>query len=161
MGVRHSTASIGLLISILMGGLCSCSLINPGPITPWVRTDEDENHWLVKNIRLGAGMSAANRSSFDHAIDDKIVLMFVPNNEKNRYVTKSVWHDPMGLEYRTVRQAHDLKTEIPDGSERYKHGTPRFHTMVVKDLYRHKPGPWKVELFPDDKLARRLNFEVR
>ncbi len=35
------------------------------------------------------------------------------------------------------------------------------HTIPTAELYKHKPGLWKVSLFLDGKLARRLSFSIR
>ncbi len=36
----------------------------------------------------------------------------------------------------------------------------RMHALPVKELYRHKPGRWKVELSLDDVPVRRCQFVI-
>jgi hypothetical protein len=92
---------------------------------------------------------------------DTVNLYFIPKNEKNVYKAESVWFDPMGQEYRTIRQTYDLQQETKKGDDRQKGGSTRVHTMTTRELYNHKPGLWKVALYLDDQLVRRLSFTVR
>jgi hypothetical protein len=89
-----------------------------------------------------------------------VTLFFVPRHEPNRYVSKTVWHDPMGQEFRVIRKTYDLAQESKKGEERDRNGTMRMHSMPVGELHRHKPGRWKVELFLDGVLARTCPFTV-
>ncbi len=153
---------IKMLLPVMTACLvCACSAINVGKWKGIEDADSDEKHWLVSKINMSAGSASSPRDVFDHAMHDQVVLMFVPANEKNEYVTKTIWYDPAGIEFRTIRESHNVRTESPDGSERPKEGTTRVHAIPLKDLYEHKPGRWTVELYLDDELARRLEFVVR
>jgi len=147
-----------LLVAVILAG---CGVINPGKWKGIETTGKDESYYLVKNIFLSAGSAAHPRDSFDHAVHDSVLLFFVPSNEKNHYVARTVWRDPSGQEFRTIRKTYDSKVEGDKAIARPKGGSTRVHAMPVKELWEHKPGLWKVELFIDDVLARRLPFRVR
>jgi hypothetical protein len=123
--------------------------------------DADEKHWLISKINMSAGTASNPRETFDHAMHDNVVIAFQPANEKNEYITKTIWYDPSGIEFRTIRQSHSIRTENPDGTDRSRKGTTRVHSIPLKDLFKHEPGQWRVELYLDDELARRLDFSVR
>lgn len=135
--------------------------LNLGPITPIVKTDSDEQFYLVKDAFLTSGSPAAARKTFDHSMHELVKLFFSPKDEKNFYVAESQWIDPLGIEYRTIRVTYDKQEETKHGIERPKGGATRVHKMTTAELYAHKPGMWTVELSLDGKLARRLSFSVR
>jgi hypothetical protein len=148
--------AIFLIVLILTG----CGAINPGKFKGIERTDSDENYYLLKNLWLTAGSAAHPRQDFDHTVQESVNLVFVPANEKNHYVSRTKWIDPSGQEYRVIRQTHEKTTDEREGDARPKGGTTRLHSVSTKELYAHKPGLWKVELYLDDVLARRLTFSV-
>ncbi len=125
-------------------------------------TAPDEAYYLLTDIFFTGGSSYNRREDFDHTLQDAVSLVFKPANEKGHYVTKSVWYDPSGVEYRTMRQTHDKQEEQKRGETRAeKGGTNRMHTLTTQELYEQGPGRWKVELFIDDKLARRMELSIR
>jgi hypothetical protein len=151
-----------LLVACLIGLVLSgCGVINPGKFKWIERTDKDEKYYLVKSAILTAGSVALPREHFDHAMQNSVNLIFKPAQERNYYVSKTVWYDPEGNEFRTIRQTHSKKTEGDKGVRHPKGPVTRVYTMPLYDLWKHKPGLWKVELFIDDQLARRLTFTVR
>jgi hypothetical protein len=168
---REGAAACGSRSATLLGktlfiaALCltftACSAINPGKWKGIEKTSADEHYYLLKNLWLTAGSAALPREHFDHTMQETVNLIFVPANEKNYYVSKTVWTDPNGVEFRTIRQTHDKKSEEDKGEDSKKGGKQRVHSMPLQELYKHKPGMWKVELYLDDQLARRLKFSVR
>jgi hypothetical protein len=141
--------------------LSGCGAINLGKYKGIERTDSDENYYLVKNIYLSAGSSAIPKTYFDHTVHGSVNVVFTANNEPNHYVSKTIWYDPTGAEFRTIRQTHDKKVEGDKGEWEPKGGATRIHSIPLKDLAQRQTGLWKVELYMDDKLARRLTFTVR
>lgn len=151
-----------LIISLLtISIIASCGAINPGKWKGLERTARDEKYYLVKDVFLTAGSAFTTKEIFDHNMNDSVNLFFTPTNEKNHYVTESVWIDPSDVEYRTIRMTHDVKEEGKQDMDRKKGGTPRVHTISTNELYKHKPGLWKIALYMDGELARRLTFTVR
>ena len=144
-----------------IAGVLGCGAINLGKWKGFERTASDEQYYLVKDIFLTAGSAFSPKEVFDHGLADTVNLYFIPKNEKNVYKAESVWFDPMGQEYRTIRQTYDLQQETKKGDDRQKGGSTRVHTMTTRELYNHKPGLWKVALYLDDQLVRRLSFTVR
>jgi len=148
------------LIGILF--LVGCGMINPGKWKGIEATSPDESYYLLKEVFLTGGSVALPRDSFDHKMHETINLFFKPRSEKNVYVAKSVWEDPNHQEYRVIRATYDKQQEGKSGVERsQKTETMRVHTVETADLFNHKPGIWKVSLYLDDVLARRLTFTVR
>jgi hypothetical protein len=146
------------LVVLLVAG---CGAFSFGKLKWIEKTDSDEKFYLLKQAYLSGG-SPQPRTSFDHTILDTVYLIFVPANEKGHYVTKSVWYDPSGAEFRTIRETHDRQEETSRGEERNeKKGTTRMHSISLLDLYHHMPGRWKVKLYIDSDLARKLDFSVR
>jgi hypothetical protein len=92
---------------------------------------------------------------------ESINVFFVPRHETNTYVAETIWYDPSGQEFRTIRTSYDKQRETAKGEERAEAGTRRVHSMPTKDLFQHKPGSWKVALKLDSKLVRRLDFTIR
>jgi len=137
-----------------------CQALGLGQFKGIERTGSDENYWMLTKIALTAGSTAHARANFDHTMQDVVNVIFVPANEKNNYVSKTVWFDPSGQEFRTLQQTHVLREEQDKAHDRPKGGAQRVHSMPLKALYQHKPGLWKVEVYIDDKLARRLTFNV-
>jgi hypothetical protein len=149
------------VLVILVSTLCSCGVVNLGKYKGIEKADADEEYYLLKDVKLTGGLSAAQREHFDHTLLRSVNVVFVPNNEKNHYISKTVWYDPSGTEYRMIRKTHDKQQEVAQGEERKDGGTPRVHSIKSKELFEREPGRWKVELFLDDRLARRLEFTVR
>ena len=154
----------GLAWAIIFTALCmlvGCGAINPGRWRGIETAPRDEAYYLLKDVFLTSGSAAFPRESFDHDVHHTVNLMFTLANEPNTYVAKSVWQDPDGMEFRTIRTTHDSQQEGKEGAERNKKGTMRVHTVETRELYAHKPGIWKVSLYIDGTLARRLSFFVR
>ena len=152
---------LSIVLLIVATALAGCGAINPGKWKGIERTSSDESFYLVKDVFLSGGSTARPRESFDHNMHDVVNLYFTPRDEKNAYVAESRWLDPLGIEFRTIRTTYDKQQEGKEGIDRPKGGTLRVHTMPVSELYAHKPGMWKVALYLDGKLARRLSFSVR
>jgi len=149
--------------AVIVLGLCiaGCGLVNLGKWKGVERTGKDEEYYLLKTVALSAGSLGTPKESFDHTMHDNINLFFIPRTEPNTYTAESIWYDPAGIEFRTIRQTYDKQRESKKGDERQESGTVRMHTVPTRDLFRHKPGLWTVTLLIDGKLARRLNFSVR
>jgi hypothetical protein len=145
-----------ILASLLVG----CGYFTLGKYRGIEWTPKDEAYYLLKDVLVSAGSSLQPRKAFDHSLQDSVVVSFVTKDEKFHYVTKTIWKDPSGLEYHVIRQTHKLQDEKQEGAERPKEGIRRIHSMSTKDLFAHKPGLWTVEIYIDDKLARRLTFSV-
>lgn len=153
-------AGISLLVGVALI-FSGCGAINPGKWKGIETTSKDEQYYLLKDVFLTPGSSAAAKESFDHNVHETVNLFFVPRNETNKYTAESIWYDPSDQEFRTIRTTYDSQSEGKKGVERKNTGTTRIHTVPTSELFRHKPGLWKVELFLDRKLARRLSFSVR
>ncbi len=149
------------VIAGLMAVCHGCGVINPGKWKGIEKTSADEKFYLVKDVFLTAGSAYTSKETFDHNLNDSINLFFTPTNEKSHYVAESIWYDPMDQEYRTIRSTQDVQQENKKDFERKKGGTPRVHTISTRELYARKPGLWKVALYLDGQLARRLTFSVR
>jgi hypothetical protein len=149
---------LALLVPILLSG--GCDAVNLGKWRP-IERPSDQAYYLLKDAFLTASSAYNPRESFDHNLNDSVRLYFIPKDEKPSYVAESIWYDPAGREYRTIRTTYDKATEQKKGNERVRSGTPRVHSMSTKELYEHKPGTWKVELYLDKQLARRLTFLVK
>ncbi len=149
--------SIGFMLVVLTG----CGSINPGKWKGIETTSKDEQYYLVKDVFLSPGSSANAKESFDHNVNEVVNLFFIPRNETNKYTAESIWYDPSDQEFRTIRTTYDSQSEGKKGVERKNTGTTRIHSIPTSALFNHKPGLWKVELFLDGKLARRLSFSVR
>jgi hypothetical protein len=162
---RNKTAVIrSRLLPIAILGLWAFAVggcINVGKPLWILPSGGDEHHWLLKNSFVTAGSAAYAREDFDHTMQEVVNVVFVPANEKNEYTAESRWYDPSGQEYRTIRTHYDVKAESREGMERKKGGTSRVHSVPTKELVGHKPGMWKVALYIDKELARRLDFSVR
>jgi hypothetical protein len=141
--------------------LASCDIFNFGEWIGIEETSADERYWLVKEAFLSAGSTYNRRKAFDHSMDESVNLYFIPKMEPNAYVAESVWYDPNGEEYRKTRTTYDVQKESKKGDERTKSGTTRIHSVPTKELYEHKPGRWKVVLYIDKELVRRLTFSLR
>ena len=147
-----------LIIVLISGG---CGAINVGKWRGIERAAPDEAYYKVNDVFLTASSAYSRREIFDHNLNDSVHLYFTPKDEKSNYVTESVWQDPDGQEYRTIRMTYSKNREQRKGIERTKKSTPRIHTMPTKELYAHKPGMWKVSLYIDGQLVRRLEFLVK
>lgn len=159
---RAMLAAQGLALLLLALALSGCGAVNLGKWKGFESTSSDEQYYLLKDVFLTGGSSVAHRDAFDHNLHEVVNLYFTPRNEKNTYVAESKWVDPNGLEFRTIRTTHDKKKEGKTGEERSTTGsTTRVHTMPTAELFNHKPGIWKVSLYLDGKLARRLTFTLR
>lgn len=148
-----------LLMTLLFSA--GCGVFNLGKWKGIERTADDESYYMVKDIFLTAGSAYSRKDAFDHNMNDVVNLFFTPKEEKNHYVAETRWFDPSGQEFRTVRQTYDVQQENKIGAERKKEGTTRVHSMSTKELVNHKPGTWKVALYLDGTLVRRLDFSVR
>ncbi len=155
---RRAALHMTLLVSFLLSG---CGAFNLGEITWLKKTDPDVEYWHLKKAVLTAGSVAHPRDSFDHTLQPRVFVIFTPANEKNKYHTKTIWYDPSGQEYRTIRQTHDKKEIEDQGEHRPQGGSVISHSMSTKELYDHEPGLWKVEIYYEDDLARRMDFTVR
>lgn len=140
--------------------LTACGAVNLGKWKGIERTATDENFYLVKDIFLTAGSSYIRKDHFDHNMNEAVNLVFTPRDEKNQYVAETRWYDPSGQEYKTIRKTYDVREESKRGDERSKSGTTRVHSISTKELFDHKPGLWKVELYLEGKLVRRLTFSI-
>ncbi len=149
------------ILALALFTVSGCGVINPGKWKGIETTSKDEQYYLLKDVFLTPGSSAAAKDSFDHNVHETVNLFFVPRNETNHYTAESIWYDPSDQEFRTIRQTYDSQAEGKKGIERQKTGTTRIHTLPTAELFNHKPGLWKVELFLDGKLARRMSFSVR
>jgi len=138
-----------------------CGIINPGKWKGIERTARDEKYYLVKDVYLTAGSAYTSKDVFDHNMNEAINLFFTSVNEKNHYVTETIWTDPADQEYRKIRMTHDIQAEGKKDMQRQRAGTPRVHSISTRELFDHKPGLWKVSLYIDGELARRLTFTVR
>ncbi len=156
---RFSSRAAAVLLCVVV--LNACSIIDFGRYKGIEWTGKDERYYKVKELVLGAGASSQPRTFFDHTLQEAVVLSFIPIMEKNHYITKTIWKDPLNQEFRTVRQTHDVKEEGKDGSDRPRGGSRRVHSMPTRLLREHKPGLWTVELFIDDELVRRLTFTIQ
>jgi len=143
---------------VWLGG---CGAINVGKWKGIERTGSDEEYYLAKDIFLTAGSAFSQRDSFDHNMHESINVFFVPRNETNTYIIETIWYDPAGQEFRTIRTTHDKQRESAKGDVRAPTGTTRVHSIPTKDLFEHKPGSWKVALYLDGKLVRKLDFTLR
>ena len=148
-----------IIILMFTGG---CGAINIGKWRGIERTPPDEAYYLVSDVFLTASSASSPREIFDHNLNESVHLYFVPKDEKPTYVAESVWQDPDGQEYRTIRTTYDKAREERQGIDRKQRvSTPRIHTLSTKELYEHKPGVWKVALYLEKQLVRRLSFLVR
>jgi hypothetical protein len=152
-----------LAVTFLWIAGCSAlsGAINVGKWKGIERAGSDEEYYLAKDIFLTAGSAYNQRNSFDHFMHESVNVFFVPRHETNTYILETIWYDPTGQEFRTIRTTYDKQREIAKGEERSEHGTTRVHSMSTKELFNHKPGSWKVALYLDGKLVRKLDFTVR
>ena len=157
---RINVLRIPLIVLICMVLLSGCGMINLGKFKGIEWTGKDEKYYKAKEIILSSGSMGKPREEFDHTMQEAVVLTFIPAREPNKYVSKTVWIDPSNVEFRTVRQTHDVQVEAKEAFERDRKGTPRVHSMPTKELFQHKPGLWTVELYIDDELVRRRTFSV-
>ena len=138
-----------------------CGMFNLGKWKGIERTGADEKFYLLKDVFLTGGSAYNPKEAFDHTMNDSVNLFFTPRMEPNVYVAESVWYDPNGQEYRKIRTTYDVQAERKKGDERSKAPTTRVHSMSTKELYEHKPGLWKVALYIEKDLVRRLTFSLR
>lgn len=149
---------MGLLFTFWLTG---CGAINPGKWKGVETTSPDERYYLVKDVFLSPGSAYSAKDNFDHNVNDSVNLFFTPRNETNQYTAETIWYDPSDQEFRKIRTTYDTKQESKQGINRSSHGTTRVQSIPTMQLYNHKPGLWKVELYLEGKLARRLTFTVR
>lgn len=161
LGRMSRTAGIWFFVLAAVAVTAGCGIVNVGDWKGIEWTSPDEQYYRVKDVFFTAGSAAHPRDTFDHSVQPNVHLMFIPRDERNHYVSKSTWIDPSGVEYRTIRQTHDKKLEEKEGDERNPEGTTRIHTMPTKELAEHEKGLWKVELYIDDELVRRLTLNIR
>jgi hypothetical protein len=148
-----------ILILMFTGG---CGALNVGRWRGIERAAPDEAYYLVNDVFLTASSASSPREIFDHNLNESVHLYFVPKDEKPTYVAESVWQDPGGQEFRTIRTTYDKAREEKRGIERKaRGGNARIHSVPTKELYEHKPGMWKVALYLEKQLVRRLSFLVK
>ncbi len=145
-------------ILLLVGG---CGMFNLGKWKGIEKASADEKYYLVKDIFLTAGSAYNRKDAFDHNMNESVNLFFTPKMEQNTYVAESIWYDPNGDEFRKIRTTYDAQKESKKGDDRQASGSTRVHSIPTKELYDHKPGVWKVELYLEKDLVRRLTFSVR
>jgi len=162
---RHAVSlTLPLVSALLLTAfmVSACGVINIGKWKGIEKTSPDENYYFVKKISLTAGSGGGQpRYLYDHAMQESVNLLFQPASEKNVYTAKTIWFDPAGQEFRTIRQTYEKRLEEKEGTDRPKGGATRVHSMPTRELFEHKPGLWKVELYLDDVLVRRFGFEIR
>jgi len=151
-----------IVVIIIFMFTSGCGAINIGKWRGIERTAPDEAYYLVNDVFLTASSASSPREIFDHNLNESVHLFFLPKDEKPTYVAESVWLDPDGQEYRTIRATYDKAREEKQGIDRKPRGSnPRIHTIPTKELYEHKPGMWKVALYLEKQLVRRLSFLVK
>ncbi len=155
------TLWVPLLSLFLVCWLAGCGMINLGKWKGIEHSSADEYYYLVKDAYLSPGSAIGPKESFDHNVHSSVNLCFTPRNETNHYTAESIWYDPSNVEFRKIRETYDSQKESKKGMNRNPKGTMRIMSMPTEELFNHKPGLWKVELFLDDKLARRLTFAIR
>ncbi len=141
--------------------LTSCGVFNLGKWKGIEKAAADEKYYLVKDIFLSPGSAYNRRDSYDHSMNESVNLYFIPSMETNTYTAESIWYDPNGEEFKTIRTTYDLQSETKKGDERPKSGSTRIHTVPTKELFERKPGLWKVALYLEKDLVRRLTFSLR
>jgi hypothetical protein len=152
---------VSLLSLFLVCWLAGCGVINLGKWKGIEHTSSSEYYYLVKDIYLSPGASIGAKETFDHNVHSLVNLYFTPRNETNTYTAESIWYDPSDSEYRKIRETYDAQKEGKKGVNRNPKGTTRIMSIPTEELYNHKPGLWKVELYLEGKLVRRLTFTVR
>ena len=161
MGKDFRFNAFPLFTCLFICVLAGCGMVNLGKWKGIESSASDEYYYLVKDVYLSPGSAIGAKDNFDHNIHSMVNLCFTPRNETNHYTAESIWYDPSNIEYRKIRETYDSQKESKKGQNRNPKGTMRIMSMPTEELYNHKPGLWKVELFLDDKLARRLTFTVR
>lgn len=141
--------------------IASCGMFNLGKWKGIEKAAADEKYYLVKDAFLTAGSAYNRKETFDHNMNESVNLIFTPKMEPNTYTVESIWYDPNGEEFRKIRKTYDAQKETSKGDDRQASGSTRVHTMSTKELYDHKPGLWKVELYIEKDLVRRLPFSIR
>jgi hypothetical protein len=147
-----------LTTTLLLG---SCGMFNMGKWKGIEWAPPDEKFYIVKNVFLTAGSAYHPKETFDHNMNESVNLFFTPKIEPNTYVAESVWLDPNDQEFRKIRTTYDAQKESKKGDDRQKEPTTRVHSMPTKELFDHKPGLWKVALYIEKDLVRRLSFTLR
>ena len=158
ISLKNAICLLAVASTLILAG---CGVFNLGKWKGIEWTAADEKFYLVKNVFLTAGSAYNPKETFDHNMNESVNLFFTPKIEPNTYVAESIWLDPNGQEFRTIRTTYDAQKESKKGDERQKEPTTRVHTMPTKELYEHKPGLWKVALYIDKDLVRRLTFTLR
>lgn len=141
--------------------IAGCGMFNLGKWKGIEKAGADEKYYLVKDAFLTAGSAYNRKETFDHNMNESVNLIFTPKMEPNTYTVESIWYDPNGEEFRKIRKTYDAQKETSKGEDRQASGSTRVHTMSTKELYDHKPGLWKVELYIEKDLVRRLPFAIR
>jgi len=150
-----------LALTATLIAVTGCGMFNLGKWKGIEKTSAEEKYYIVKEAFLTAGSAYHPKEAFDHNMNESVNLFFTPKLEKNTYVAESIWYDPTGQEFRKIRTTYDAQKESKKGDERQKTGTTRVHSMPTKELYDHKPGLWKVALYIEQDLVRRLTFSLR
>jgi hypothetical protein len=141
--------------------IAGCGMFNLGKWKGIEKAGADEKYYLVKDVFLTAGSAYNRKETFDHNMNESVNLIFTPKMEPNTYTVESIWYDSNGEEFRKIRKTYDAQKETSKGEDRQASGSTRVHTMSTKELYDHKPGLWKVELYIEKDLVRRLPFAIR
>ncbi len=141
--------------------IAGCGMFNLGKWKGIEKAAADEKYYLVKDAFLTAGSAYNRKETFDHNMNESVNLIFTPKMEPNTYTVESIWYDPNGEEFRKIRKTYDAQKETSKGEDRQASGSTRVHTMSTKEFYDHKPGLWKVELYIEKDLVRRLPFSIR
>ena len=138
-----------------------CGMFNLGKWKGIEKASADEKYYLVKDVFLTAGLAYNRKEAFDHNMNESVNLFFIPKMEQNTYVAESSMVRPQRR--RISQNKKDLRRAERDkkGDDRQASGTTRVHTMPTKELYDHKPGLWKVALYLENDLVRRLTFSIR
>ncbi len=152
---------VPLLSLFLVCWLAGCGMVNLGKWKGIEHTSTNEYYYLVKDVHLSPGSAIGAKDNFDHNVHSSVFLYFTPRNETNSYTAESIWYDPSDSEYRKIRETYDTQKEGKKGINRNPKGTVRTMAIPTEELYNHKPGLWKVELYLEGKLVRRLTFTVR
>jgi hypothetical protein len=161
--VRNRTPLWSILFAIALSFMVQgCSALNAGRWLGIVRTATDEKYYLLKEVFLTSGSAYTQKDAFDHTMNEVVNLFFTPRQEKNNYVAESIWTDPSGIEFRTIRTTYDVQVEQKKESGMSpRTGKQRVHTMSTREMFNHKPGLWKVALYIDGEMARRLTFSIQ
>lgn len=158
---RTRMKRVSLLACLLVYWLAGCDMVNLGKWKGIERSSADEKYYLVKDVHLSPGSAIGAKETFDHNVHNTVYLYFTPRNEPNKYTAEAIWYDPSDIEFKKIRETYDNKNESKKAEQRKRTGTTRVMSIPLSELYDHKPGLWRVSLYLDGELARKLTFTVR